>query len=1080
MRSSVLMEAGRREETRRRERRHARGTLPEGQRLRRVSTSSFAASRPLRLALLLLAALPLAFATMSFAAHPSPADWRDVVLYQIITDRFANGDPSNDNVEGNFDADDPWGVHGGDFDGIRARLDYLEHLGVNGIWISPVVLNANGEFHGYAARDFFSIAPHMGTLAELQQLVAECHARGIYVVVDVVVNHMGDLIDSGTSGYPAYSAAGSYVLRWRNAARKHVPPFDNLAWFHPNGHIGNFSDPEQILGELSGLDDLKTEDAAVRAQLAAAGQWLVTNVDCDGFRVDTVKHTEMGLWSFWCPAIRTHAAGLGKANFLQFGEAFDGSDAKVGSYTGTVGGGAYKFDSMLHYPMFNTTTGVFAFDTAPNAISQRYVSGLPSYDVTTRERLVTFLDNHDNARFLSFGVANQDASRLQAALGWQMTARGVPCLYYGTEQEFDGGNDPYDREDMFDGQWDYGPSEGDNFDLAHPQFRFTRDLIALRRRHPSLRSGATLDLYNDLGGPGLLIYRRLLAGVDTAIVCVNTLDEPRLRSIAAPWPVGTRLVDALDPSQSDSMVASSFVARVPARSVRVYVSRAAHTTATANAPLLVEAIAPGHDQRTADLHRPLTIVFDRPVDPATLLAGFAIAPATAGHWQVQGATARFLPHSTWLAGTRYDWSLAGSVADPAGRALVARFDAFFVTGGVATGVSVPAGFTVERVARQGLSAPEALVPAGPRASHAVLVGDAGRERLFSLTPGGDLGHWLGDRRWTRPEGLAVHDSDGRMAILAPEGLFEVDSLRWVTVRATSATAPVGGGIAWGGPAFLDRVYVGDLGNDRIRRFDGASFTTFASGIAGPEALAFGPGAPWTSNLYVADANLTSLGGSGALSNGLGRIVVVDPAGAASTLVTDALLLGAGALAFDAPGGAFGGDLFVGDVLQERVLRVTAGGAVSVFATGFADLSGSSCVAFGPDGALHVADRGSGGGNGQVVRIARAAFVTDAGDPADGARGMPAIALAAPWPNPSNGAVALGIDLARSAEDVRLEAFDVRGRLVRRLLSGPLPSGRHRIAWDGRDERGQALAPGLYFVRAISAGESASARIVFTR
>src|SRR5688572_16850944 len=251
MRSGIFVESDRREGmTRRHARGHARRSGPGGQRRRRAL--------PLVLALLggMLAGLPVAApaaARTPGSGHPSPEDWRDVVLYQIITDRFANGDPTNDNVEGNFDADDPWGVHGGDFDGIRARLDYLEHLGVNGIWISPVVLNANGEFHGYAARDFFSIAPHMGTLAELQQLVAECHARGIYVVVDVVVNHMGDLIDSGTSGYPAYNAAGSYVLRWRNAAKKHAPPFDNLAWFHPNGHIGNFSDPEQILGELSGL-----------------------------------------------------------------------------------------------------------------------------------------------------------------------------------------------------------------------------------------------------------------------------------------------------------------------------------------------------------------------------------------------------------------------------------------------------------------------------------------------------------------------------------------------------------------------------------------------------------------------------------------------------------------------------------------------------------------------------------------------------------------------------------------------------------------------------------------------------------
>src|SRR4029450_8529932 len=111
----------------------------------------------------------------------------------------------------------------------------------------------------------------------------------------------------------------------------------------------------------------------------------------------------------------------------------------------------------------------------------------------SREDLVTFLDNHDNSRFLGSGYANQDESRLRNALGWLLTSRGVPCIYYGTEQEFDGGGDPYCREDMWDGQWDFGPSDGDNFDLVHPSFQFTRRLLELRARHEALRRGTTLE-----------------------------------------------------------------------------------------------------------------------------------------------------------------------------------------------------------------------------------------------------------------------------------------------------------------------------------------------------------------------------------------------------------------------------------------------------------------------------------------------------------------------------------------------------------------------------------------------------------
>src|SRR2546426_5499399 len=157
-----------------------------------------------RLVLALLLTLPWFALAPARAATPSPDDWRDLVLYQIVTDRFANGDPSNDAVEGNYAPTDGQRIHGGDFAGIQSKLDYLQQLGVDGIWISPVVLNANAEYHGYAARDFYSIAPHFGTLAELQSLVAACHTRGMVVVLDVVVNHMGDLIDSGDPGYPTF------------------------------------------------------------------------------------------------------------------------------------------------------------------------------------------------------------------------------------------------------------------------------------------------------------------------------------------------------------------------------------------------------------------------------------------------------------------------------------------------------------------------------------------------------------------------------------------------------------------------------------------------------------------------------------------------------------------------------------------------------------------------------------------------------------------------------------------------------------------------------------------------------------
>jgi alpha-amylase len=1029
----------------------------------------------------LIGALALAFAlavpAAAGAATPSPADWRDVVIYQVITDRFANGNPANDAVEGSYAPADGARIHGGDFAGIEQKLDYLVHLGVGAIWISPVVLNANAEYHGYAARDWYAIAPHFGTLAELQSMVAAAHARGIYVIMDVVVNHMGDLIDSGAGGYPNYQYPATYPLRWRNAAKRYFGVFDDLTKFHAHGNIGTYSDPEQIVGELFGLDDLKTEDAAVRAELVSAANWLITNTDCDGFRIDTVKHTEMGFWPEWTPAVRAHAASLGKSSFFMFGEVFDGSDAKNGSYTGTVGGGPYKLDSVLHYPMYYSANDVFAFDAATGNLPARYLA-LPQYDPTSRERLVTFLDNHDNSRFLGFGYANQDAGRLRTALGWLLTSRGVPCLYYGTEQEFDGGGDPWCREDMWDGAWDFGPSQGDNFDLTHPSFRFTRSLLELRARKEALRRGATLEHQWTTSGPGLYVFQRTTPA-DTALVVLNTANAPENDGgLVAPWPAGTPVVDALDSTHVATVSGGVVPARVAARGVQVFESLASWRAGRASARLHVESTFPGHDQNLNDRWSPLRVTFDRDLDPAGLPGAFTIAPATYGAWQVEGRAATFFPAAPWTAGATYAWSLDTTLVSTDGRRLRARFDASFRTTGGATGIAVAAGYAADRIARQGLAAPETIVPAPWLGEDVLLVGDPGHDRLFTLTPGGDLGYWVGYGAWSRVEGLGRSPS-GAVTALEPASAWTIDARR---VTEPAFFANTSGAMAWGSPVFASRLYVGDPANNRVAYVSGGSMATFANGISGAEGLAFGPGAPWSTDLYVSDANL---GAVFPASNGQGRIVRVTPAGAVSNVVVNASLLGAGALAFDTHG-AFGGHLFVADVLNERVLQITPAGAITVFATGFNNLSGSQCLAFGPDGALYVADAGSAqpfSDDGiepfeppQVIRIARAQLTVDAPVISPGA---PALELAAPWPNPASGEVTLRFALAAPGR-ARLAVYDVSGRVVRDLGAETLHAGAHVRAWDGRDASGRLAGSGVYWVRLEAASGAVQRRVAVVR
>jgi hypothetical protein len=262
---------------------------------------------------------------------------------------------------------------------------------------------------------------------------------------------------------------------------------------------------------------------------------------------------------------------------------------------------------------------------------------------------------------------------------------------------------------------------------------------------------------------------------------------------------------------------------------------------------------------------------------------------------------------------------------------------------------------------------------------------------------------------------------------------------------------------------------------------GGALQTFAANVRGAEGLAFGPGGAWGDHLYVADADLTSLGSSGAAANGTGRIARIDAGGAVTTLVQHALLAGACGLAFDR-GGRFGGDLFVADVLGERVLRVTSAGAVSVFASGFRNLASSCALAFGPDDALYVADPGSaqsfsnttGSGNPPAVYRIAAQSVPVHAPPAPDATVVLSVA-----PNPVAGRAAIRFVLGAPAR-VRLGVFDASGRRVASLAEGVLPAGPHERAWDGRDAHGAAVAPGLYFANLEADAVTAVRRIVRVR
>jgi len=642
-----------------------------------------------------IAAACLFCSIQSEAQSPANDLWQTQSIYQIITDRFYDGDPANDNADGNYDPAGHSGrsVHGGDFKGIEQKLDYIKALGATAIWISPVVLNDRGEFHGYAGLDFYKVDPHWGSLADLQHMVRAAHARGLLVIDDIVVNHGGDLIDSGDPGYPKFKyPPDGYHLRFRNPAKQYPPPFDLNATnpaitnlFHNNGIIQDYNNATQLeLGELSGLDDFRTETPYVRTQMTKIYEYWIAQAGFDGFRIDTVKHVEMGFWQTWCPPIHAFAAAHGKPDFFMFGEVPHQSDVKCGSYTGTMGGGPFKLDSVLDYPLYFKINSVFGrADGSTKQLADHYAAVSADYDPSAQMRLVTFLDNHDQPRFLSPKCADNNLDRLKVALAFLYTAQGIPCLYYGTEQAFNGRKDPWDREDMFAGQFEWGPSLGDNFNMTHPLFQLVARLNNFRRLYPALQTGVQTNLWSDANGPGLFAYARRL-GTQEVFVVFNTAATSRaLPACPTIYSAGTKLVNLLDPRETATVLAGPKVPPVvvPGASARIFIAQSQIL------PLdpAVTDISPPHDSKEIPPPTPVVFQFSEPMDTESVEAVFSISPHVNGafSWSPTHDAMTFTPQDP---GFPPNTMMAAHIADTAkdaaeGNRLPGGFESRFQTGG---------------------------------------------------------------------------------------------------------------------------------------------------------------------------------------------------------------------------------------------------------------------------------------------------------------------------------------------------------------------------------------------------------------
>lgn len=520
---------------------------------------------------------------------PSPCDWRDHVMYFLLIDRFDNNAPSlapfkPEHAGSGRDITRRNIFQGGNLKGITRRLDYIKGLGCSAVWISPILKNRQdqpGSYHGYGIQDFLQIDPRFGTLADLRELTRQAHDRGMYVILDVVINHTGD-VWAYPGDFPYYYFEGQTFPfgAWREADPATGFQNDDAIWprelqtpdgFKRRGQIRNWMDPVQARdGDFLSLKELDVAKANVLDILIKVHKYWIATADIDGFRIDTVKHLENSATAIFCNAIREYAQRVGKQNFFLFGEIVADDDT-IGQYLGRnarIDGSNERFpslDAALDFPLYFSLEEVIKGFTNPAVLRARYDAFRDRYaDHGAAGRyFVTFVDNHDQmARpYRRFNHANPYPAQTALAVAYLLTTLGVPCIYYGTEQAFDGGgpDDSYVRECMFGGSWGAFDSSGRHFfNVQHPLYRTIQAVAQARANHSALRYGR--QYFRELSGSGIgfghpidghctLAYSRIL-DTEEILVALNLDADVRNDFITLDrnlTPPGTVMTDLLHP-----------------------------------------------------------------------------------------------------------------------------------------------------------------------------------------------------------------------------------------------------------------------------------------------------------------------------------------------------------------------------------------------------------------------------------------------------------------------------------------------------------------------------------------------------
>ena len=457
----------------------------------------------------------------------------DDVMYLIMPDRFANGDPANDEpaeATGSHDRLKPRAYHGGDLRGIQNHLPYLKDLGVTTVWLTPIVKNgAAQDYHGYGAVDLYAVDPHLGMLKDYQDLVAAAHKQAMKIFFDAVPNHVG----------PKHPwVANPPLPDWfHGTLQHHVDSFSPLKGSFYGKASGQpvANDPFELLidphapvrmkrnitdGWFFGiLPDINTENPIVEQYLLQNSIWWAETSGLDGFRVDTFPYVGRKFWANWHTGLRRIYPYL-----TTVGEVFH-PDPSVTSF---FVGGVRRYDgidsglsTVFDFPMYFALRDVLLRGAPAGRIAD-----VLRHDAlyVHPEMLVPFFANHDVPRFA--GAEGSSPAKLKLAFGLALTLRGTPEIYYGDEIGMTGGGDPDNRRD-FPGGW-IGDTNNAFVESGRTReqqeiFSYVQSLLRIRREHDALRTGRLWHLASD--DSAYVFFRE--SEEERVVVAFNNADQSR-------------------------------------------------------------------------------------------------------------------------------------------------------------------------------------------------------------------------------------------------------------------------------------------------------------------------------------------------------------------------------------------------------------------------------------------------------------------------------------------------------------------------------------------------------------------------